>query len=236
MNMVRSLYVKINEARRITGIGIKLFRKMADEKNIRCYKTEAGTRIFDRKNFEKLFFNLPINEKVQDLKKKNYLYARVSSGSTVSKKQLDDLNRQIEFIKSKKLSYSSFTLITDIASGINFKRKGLSTILDTCLEGNIGEIVVCHRDRLSRFGFDLIDMIVKKAGGKITVINNEKVDISEKELSEDLLSIVQIYSCREPKNSGQMGRSGLWPSKYTIKTKISENTNLPKKSSEKNIK
>ena len=110
---------------------------------------------------------------------------------------MDNLSRQIEFVKSKHLGYASYEFISDIASGINFKRKGLSTILDACLQGNVGEIVVAHRDRLCRFGFDLLKLIVEKQGGKITVINDDIHKSTEQELSEDLLSIIHIYSCRQ---------------------------------------
>ena len=87
--------------------------------------------------------------------------------------------------------------ISDIASGINFKRKGLQTILDSCIQGVIGEVIVAHRDRLSRFGFDLIKLIIEKAGGTITVIDDTQHKSTEQELAEDLLSIIHIYSCKQ---------------------------------------
>ena len=97
----------------------------------------------------------------------------------------------------RKPEYSSYTTISDIASGINFKRKGLQTILDSCIQGVIGEVVIAHRDRLSRFGFDLVKIIIEKAGGTITILDDEENKSSEQELAEDLLSIIHIYSCRQ---------------------------------------
>ena len=94
-----------------------------------------------------MFNNDDVNDKINENTKQNYIYTRVSS-----KKQSDDLSRQIEFIKNKRSEYSSYISISDIASGINFKRKGLSTILDASLQGTIGEIIIAHRDRLCRFG------------------------------------------------------------------------------------
>ena len=105
--------------------------------------------------------------------------------------------------------------MSDIASGINFNRKGLQTILDSCIQGTIGEVVIAHRDRLSRFGFDLIKIIIEKAGGKITILDDENNKSTEQELAEDLLSIIHIYSCR------QMGRRS-----YKItQSKSAENQN-----------
>lgn len=89
----------------------------------------------------------------------------------------------------------NYTIITDITSGINFKRKGLSTILDSCLQNDIGEIVIAHKDRLCRFGFDLIEYMVTKAGGKITILDNTENKTSEQELTDDLLSIIHVFSC-----------------------------------------
>jgi predicted site-specific integrase-resolvase len=110
---------------------------------------------------------------------------------------MDDLSRQIGYLRHYTPEYDSFTTLEDIGSGINFKRKGIQALLDRCLSGRIGTVVVAHRDRLSRFGFDLIKSIIEKAGGKIIVIDDTQGKSSEQELAEDLMSIVHIYSCRQ---------------------------------------
>jgi predicted site-specific integrase-resolvase len=106
-----------------------------------------------------------------------------------------------------------------VASGINFKRKGLQTILDSCLSGTIGEIIVAHKDRLCRFGFDLVKLIVTKSGGTITVINDKENKSTEQELSEDLLSIIHIYSCR------QMGKRSYQTRKHNENNESTTNVN-----------
>jgi predicted site-specific integrase-resolvase len=110
---------------------------------------------------------------------------------------VDDLSRQFEYIKNKRLEYASYIPLSDVASGINFNRKGLSTLLDASLQGTLGEVIIAHRDRLCRFGFDLIKLIIEKNGGKIIVLDDEQNKSTEQELSEDLLSIIHIYSCRQ---------------------------------------
>jgi len=206
----KTQYISIREASIITGINPQTLRKLGDENKIKCYKTLSGQRKFDKAYLEKMCNNDDVNDKINENTKQNYIYTRVSS-----KKQSDDLSRQIEFIKNKRPEYSSYISISDIASGINFKRKGLSTILDASLQGTVGEIIVAHRDRLCRFGFDLIKLIIEKQGGKITVLDDEQNKSSEQELSEDLLSIVHIYSYR------QMG-------KRSYKTKIENIKNTHK--------
>ena len=206
----KTQYISIREASIITGINPQTLRKLGDENKIKCYKTLSGQIKFVKAYLEKMCNNDDVNDKINENTKQNYIYTRVSS-----KKQSDDLSRQIEFIKNKRPEYSSYISISDIASGINFKRKGLSTILDASLQGTVGEIIVAHRDRLCRFGFDLIKLIIEKQGGKINVLDDEQNKSSEQELSEDLLSIVHIYSCR------QMG-------KRSYKTKIENIKNTHK--------
>ena len=185
--------ISIGEASVLSGLCAQTLRKLADQKKIISYKTITGQRKFDKSNIIQMCSNVSVVYERKDPTKINYIYTRVSS-----RKQSDDLERQIEFIKSQKPEYNtSYKLISDIGSGINFKRQGLITILDSCLQNNIGEVVIAHKDRLSRFGFDLIKLIIEKAGGKITIINDEQNKNTEQELAEDLLSIIHIYSCRQ---------------------------------------
>jgi len=186
------MFVPLREACAITGIEEQTLRKFADKEVLSCYKTPSGHRMFNKASLEAMCNFSRVGTKPKERVKLNYIYARVSS-----KKQLDDLSRQIDYIKTRKPEYSSYTIISDVGSGINFKRKGLNTILDTCLQNLIGEVIVAHRDRLSRFGFDLIDLIVSKSGGSITVLDDQRDKSSEQELSEDLLSIIHIFSCRQ---------------------------------------
>ena len=189
---IKKEYISIDEASKITGLSIQTIRKLGDKKQIKCFKTPSGHRRFNKQDLEKFCDPDSFNEKDSKNTKINYIYTRVSS-----KKQLDDLSRQVEYLQKRKPEYSSYTTISDIASGINFKRKGLQTILDSCLQGIIGEVVIAHRDRLSRFGFDLVKIIIEKAGGTITILDDEENKSSEQELAEDLLSIIHIYSCRQ---------------------------------------
>lgn len=183
-------YISVGNASLITGLDSQTIRKMVDTKKISGYKTPSGQRRINRKDIQAMCNNMLNDEEKQEDKRENFLYARVST-----KKQMGDLSRQLEYIKRPE--YSEYTIIQDIGSGINFKRKGISTILDSCVQGTIGEIVIAHRDRLSRFGFDLINLFVEKSGGKITVLENDKITTSEIELAEDLLSIIHVYSCRQ---------------------------------------
>jgi putative resolvase len=199
-------FVTVGQAAALTGLDAQTIRKMADKASFLCYRTPSDQRRINLHSLQEFIDSSLLSKEVSKVQRKNFLYARVST-----KKQLDDLSRQIEFIRRPE--FSDYTLITDIASGINFKRAGLSTILDECLQGTIGNIVVAYKDRLCRFGFELIEELVKKAGGKIIVLDKENNKSDEQELSDDLLSIVQIFCCRKMGN-------------FEKKTKDFENQNI----------
>ena len=119
---------------------------------------------------------------------KRIAYCRVSSPS-----QRQDLERQIEFFRTR---YPDHEIISDIGSGINFKRKGFNSILDLAIRGNIQELVVTHRDRLCRFGFEFFERIIQQySHGKIVVLYQDETS-PEKELVGDLLSIITVFSSR----------------------------------------
>ena len=137
---------------------------------------------------------------------------------------MDDLLRQTEYLQQRRPEYASYVSITDVASGINFKRKGLQTILDACLQGTIGELVVAHRDRLCRFGFELVESIVRKAGGQITVLDNDGNKSGEQELAEDLLSIIHVYSCKQMGKRSYSNRVSK-SSQNQVETQLSSENN-----------
>lgn len=185
-------HVKINQARIITGLSDQTLRKYFDQRILQGYTTPAGTRMFDKAHLQKYSSNTNDVPK-KNLEKECIIYVRVSS-----KKQSDDLSRQLEYIRSTLDNESKYKVISDIGSGINFKKKGIKTILDKCLQGTIEQVVVAHRDRLCRFGFELFEYIINASGGSLRVLSDESNHkSSEQELAEDLLSIIQIYSCRQ---------------------------------------
>lgn len=183
-------FINVQDASNFSGLDKQTIRKMVDNKTMSGYKTPSGQRRINKSDLQKMCFNNISTKEFEKSEKENFIYCRVST-----RKQMDDLSRQVESFS--KPEYVSYTIIKDIGSGINFKRKGLSKILDTCLQKTIGTVVVAHKDRLSRFGFDLIEQVINKAGGSIKVLDNTDNNKSrEQELSEDLLSIIHIFNCR----------------------------------------
>ncbi|XWV26693.1 putative resolvase [Tupanvirus soda lake] len=116
-------------------------------------------------------------------------YVRVSTNE-----QKDDLQRQIKYMKKH---YPNHKIIEDIGSGINFNRKGLRKIIKWAIEGKIKEVVVAYKDRLTRFGFELIEDLIKEySEGKIKVINKENKEEPEIELAKDVLQIMNVFTAK----------------------------------------
>ena len=115
-------------------------------------------------------------------------YCRVSSN-----KQKDDLERQIENVKMYMIAKGyQFDVITDIGSGINYNKKGLNQLIDMITDSKVEKIVVFYKDRLLRFGFEIIENLCNKYGTVIEIIDNtEKTE--EQELVEDLIQIGRAY-------------------------------------------
>ena len=88
-----------------------------------------------------------------------------------------------------------FEIITDIGSGINYNKKGLSQLIDMITNSEVEKIVILYKDRLIRFGYELIENLCEKYGTIIEIIDNTE-RTEEQELVEDLIQIVTVFSCR----------------------------------------
>jgi len=164
------------EAARILDVCPNSLRKWADNGEINCIRTKSGQRRYDVDSY--------IGKSTTSI---TICYCRVSSH-----KQRDDLERQVEFLQNQ---YPTAEFVRDIGSGLNFKRKGLKTILERAMSGTNITLVVAHRDRLARFGIDLIRQVIEQSGGKLVVLD-ETLLSPEQELTNDLLNIVHVFSAR----------------------------------------
>lgn len=161
-------------------------RQWAEDGKIRCLRPNAtGRRIYNIDDIKKIF---GITGDIEN-KRKRLLYARVSSNH-----QKEDLERQIVFLSSE---YPEDDVIKDIGSGLNWKRQGFNAILEQIYKGDVGEVVVTYKDRICRFGFELVEWIFKKHDVKLVVLNaNTDQEDTTRELSDDLLAITTVFVAR----------------------------------------
>ena len=179
-------YITIQNASKVYGIPVKTFRKWDSEGRIKASRTPTNYRIFKISDIEEVLGIAP--DKTPFVRDK-IIYCRVSSH-----RQKDDLERQIDFLKRR---FPDHSIVQDVGSGINFNRKGLQSLLVRAMSNQLQEVVVAHKDRLSRFAFELIEFIFKQNGVNLIVLDEEKGKSDEQELSEDLLAIVHVFSCKQ---------------------------------------
>lgn len=169
------MLVPLRKAVEQTGLHPNTLRKYADDGKIKAERV-GRQRLFDVSSLGHL-----------SSKSSVICYTRVSSA-----KQKDDLARQVVYMRQQ---FPRAEIIQDVGSGLNFKRKGFCSILERILRGDTITLVVGHRDRLCRFGFEIIEFLIGKGGGEILVLDKAEHSPS-KELTEDLLAILHVFSCR----------------------------------------
>ena len=189
-------YVSGKKAQEILGIHQQTLYNWDKKKIIETIRTPGGKRLY---NVKKYLENINKNEsnithlnntfmldKKINIIKNNYIYARVSSAN-----QKNDLIRQIELLKTK---YPTYTLLNDIGSGMNLNRKGLRKIIDDAIIGKVNEVIIVHKDRLCRYGYELIEHIIKKySNGKIIILEKENKKELKEEIVDDVLQIMNIF-------------------------------------------
>ena len=118
-------------------------------------------------------------------------YCRVSSH-----KQKDDLERQIENVKTYLIAKGQpFEIISDIGSGINYKKKGLKELIKLITQNKVEKVVILYKDRLLRFGFELVEYIASLYNCEIEIMDNTEKS-EQQELVEDLVQIITVFSCK----------------------------------------
>lgn len=171
-------YVPRREACKILGIHYHTLYKLANKGEIETMKV-GGQNLY---NVVKYMNDKGLNTKPR----RKICYCRVSSI-----KQKQDLERQIEYMKNK---YDKHEIISDIGSGLNMNREGLNKIIDYAINGEIEELVIAYKDRLTRFGYELIENIIKKySNGIIKIENKNEEKTPEEEITKDIITIMNVY-------------------------------------------
>jgi putative resolvase len=161
------------------GICRKTLQTYAKDGKINFILTEGGWRKYDLENY---LDDNNLGEKIK------ICYCRVSSYD-----QKGDLDRQVRYLQKK---YPEHDIITDIGSGINFKRKGLLKMIDMAMKNKLEEVVISYKDRLCRIGYDLIEHIFKTYSNTNIIIENNEYKSTSQEITEDLIEIITVYSSR----------------------------------------
>ena len=169
-------YEPPRKASELLAVSEKTLRNWEKAGKIKSIRTPSNQRRYDVDS---------VLGRVKD--KPTIIYARVST-----RRQKEDLERQAAFLQGK---FPEAEVVKDIGSGLNYRRKGLKTLLGRVLSRDVSSIVVAHKDRMARFGFELIEWICEQNGCKIVVLDQSNLS-PEREMVEDILAIVHVFSCR----------------------------------------
>jgi predicted site-specific integrase-resolvase len=181
-------YLSIGGASLILGVSITTLRRWHYSNKFNPdYITIGGHRRYKRSN---IFKFLHPNEK--EVPRTSVIYSRVSSHS-----QKKDLDRQESFLKEhmNNSGIENFISIRDLGSGMNYKKKGLIKLIKMIVESKIDKIYLTHKDRLLRFGADLVILIAKQFGTKVVILK-EIEQTFEQKLASDVLEIITVFSAR----------------------------------------
>jgi putative resolvase len=176
-------YVSVGEAAQIKGVSIDTLRLWDDQGILVAERTKGGHRryklsdLMDVKNIDS---------------KKTVAYARVSSHD-----QKQDLERQSlvlsAYCESHKFNY---ILIQDLGSGLNYKKKGLQKLIALILDEEVDRLIITNKDRLLRFGSELIFSLCEHFSIEVTILNKKEDSSYEEDLAKDVLEIITVFSAR----------------------------------------
>ena len=177
--------LKAAEAAKHYGVAISTIRSWARNEQIPVQRIGNGHYRYVIQQ------NIPVvDENDSDIPLSgNIIYTRVSS-----RKQKSDLDRQSSWLQKR---YPRYKLVTDIGSGINYTRPGFKAILEALFKGNIKQVVVAHKDRFSRFGFDFFTWVFSQFGAELITVENESTARNTTiELAQDLMEIITVFTAR----------------------------------------
>lgn len=179
-------YYSINEMSKILGVSAQTLRNWDKNGKLKPHHTSTnGYRYYSKEQLNTLLNIKP------NIERKVIGYCRVSSN-----KQKDDLERQIENMRLYLTAKGKpFEIITDIGSGINYKKKGLKQLIKLIISNEVEKVVVLYKDRLLRFGFELVEYIANLYNCEIEIVDNTKKS-GQQELAEDLVQIITVFSCK----------------------------------------
>jgi putative resolvase len=176
----------IKEAAKMLGVATSTLRRWESEGKIKSIRTSGNHRRYTIEELSKIKQVKPLNEKI------TIGYCRVSTLD-----QKEDLKRQVDLVSMYCIARGySFKIIEDVGSGLNYNKKGLKELIKLVQSNQVERIVINYKDRLIRFGMELIEQICDFHGTKIEIINHTEDKNYEQEMVEDILSIITVFSSR----------------------------------------
>lgn len=179
--------IAIGKFAKMVGVHSQTLRRMHERGElIPAHISKDGYRYYSTEQLQQFSFK-NVNQKERG----TIGYCRVSSSH-----QKEDLQRQIDNVKAYMTAKGyQYEVISDIGSGINYEKKGLQQLIERVNNHEVNKVVVLYKDRLVRFGFELIKLFCELNGTEVEVIDQSQIS-KEQELSDDLIQIVTVFANR----------------------------------------
>ena len=176
---------KPKEFAELLNVSVLTLQRWDNAGKLKAFRTPTNRRYYTYEQYQKYMGITTSN-------KKTVIYTRVSTCN-----QKDDLKNQVEFLKQYVNAKGIIvdTVIEDYGSGLNYNRKQWNKLIDECMTNEISTIIITHKDRFVRFGFDWFEKFLNKFGVKFIIVNNESLSPQE-ELVQDIISILHVFSCK----------------------------------------
>jgi excisionase family DNA binding protein len=172
--------ISIGELAELKAVSVDTIRRWESEGKIKSVRTRGGHRRYRLADF------------VEQKLGKTLTYARVSSQD-----QKHDLDRQDAVLSGYCQSNGwNYEVIRDLGSGMNYRKKGLNKLLAAILDGDVARLVITHKDRLLRFGSELIFAVCEHHDIEIIILNKKEDATFEEDLASDVLEIITVFSAR----------------------------------------
>lgn len=179
--------ITISSCAKILGVSSSTLRRWEREKKLLPERTRGGQRRYKLSKISPYSVRGAVKTK-----RKTLAYARVSSND-----QKQDLERQKQMLEAYCTSNGwQYELLSDLGSGMNYHKKGLTVLINLLLNDQIDRLVITHKDRLLRFGAELIFAICEIKEVEVVIINKGSEAGFEEELAKDVLEIITVFSAR----------------------------------------
>ena len=177
---------KPKEFAEMLGVSVITLQRWDREGKLKAYRTPTDRRYYTHKQY------IDYMGEGNSNKGKTIIYTRVSTTN-----QKDDLRNQVEFLRQYANGKGIIVdeIYEDIGSGLNYNRKKWNKLIEDCILGEIKTIMVSHKDRFIRFGYEWFERFLKSNGVEIIVVNNEALSPHD-ELVQDLVSIIHVFSSK----------------------------------------
>ncbi|MCL6596057.1 MAG: IS607 family transposase [Firmicutes bacterium] len=179
-------FVSVGEARRRLGVSSRTLRRWDQQGVIKTIRSPGGRRMFSLESINRLAGERSGGNRA-------VLYARVSS---TKQKRDGNLERQKDRLldAARKRGYRIVEVITEQASGINEKRRGLYRIFRLAEDSKIDIVLIEFRDRLARFGYSYIETYLAARKVRVVCLDDGPPASAESELTRDLITIITVFS------------------------------------------